>query len=248
MNTPQKAPFRLDINWKISVFSLLLFPILVGLGFWQLQRADEKSTIQQLLEEQQARPPVTLDSVNLPDDQEWLYRKVRVSGRPDAQRTWLLENQIQQGRPGFNLIVPLVLDNREILLVNCGWLPAPQDRAQLPMLPQLPASVTVTGRLVKPSRNPLLREPPSSADWPRRILQVDTDVAAAALGAPVSPWLLQLDGDSPMALLVDWRPLNMSAAKHQAYAVQWFLLASALVVLTVFANSNLGRRKMTRES
>ena len=243
MNKPEKAPFKLEINWKISLFSLLLLPVLVGLGFWQLQRADEKSTIQQLLAEQQARPPVTLNAAPLDDSQQWLYRPIRATGRPDAQHLLLLENRIHQGRIGFNLIVPLTMADGGLLLVNCGWLPAPPERGQLPQLPPLPASVTVSGRLVKPSHNPLLRGQQANTQWPRMILQVDIPSMAQSLGQPVSPWLLQLDSDSPMALVVDWQPLNMSAGKHIGYAVQWFLMALALIILAVFANSNLGRRK-----
>lgn len=246
MNSPQKIPFKLEINWKISVFSLLFLPVLISLGFWQLQRADEKSTIQQLLAEQQARPPVDLDPRALTDTEEWLYRPVSVTGKPDSAHLWLLENQIHQGRLGYHLLVPLILDDGNVLLVNCGWLPATADRTQLPELPPIPAQVTLRGRLVKPSDNPFLRQQVAEL-WPRVVLQVDTAAAQNALDRPVSPWLLQLDADSPLALTVDWRPLNMTADKHRAYAAQWFFLALALVILTLYANSNLGRRHI-RES
>lgn len=245
MNSPQKIPFKLDINWKISLFSLLLLPVLIGLGFWQLQRAEEKSTIQQLLAERQASPAISLDPRALTDSEEWLYRPVVVTGKPDREHVWLLENQINQGRLGYHLVVPLTLHNGDILLVNCGWLPANAERTQLPELPPIPEQVTLRGRLVKPSDNPLLRQQTGNL-WPRVILQVDTTEMQNVLQKHVSPWLLQLDADSPMALLVDWRPLNMTADKHKAYAVQWFLLALALVILTLYANSNLGRRN--RES
>jgi surfeit locus 1 family protein len=244
VKSPQKVPFKLEINWKISVFSLLFLPVLVGLGFWQLQRADEKNTLQQLLAEQQARPPVDLDPRVLTDSHEWLYRPVTVAGNPDRDHLWLLENQIQQGRPGYHLLVPLVLGGGEILLVNCGWLAANSDRTLLPELPPIPEQATLRGRLVKPSDNPLLRKQLAES-WPRVILQVDTAAVQKALGKPVMPWLLQLDADSPMALRVDWRPLNMTADKHKAYAAQWFLLALALVILTLYANSNLGRRNIS---
>lgn len=242
MKSPQKVPFRLEINWKISVFSLFFLPVLVSLGFWQLQRADEKSTIQQLLEEQQARPPVSLDLQNLTDSDEWLYRFVWVEGQPDRDHPWLLENQIHQGRLGYHLLLPLILETGEVLLVNCGWLAANQDRTHLPDLPSIPERARLSGRLVKPSHNPLLREQPAAV-WPRVILQVDTQAASRALDRPVLPWVLQLNADSPMALEVEWRPLNMTADKHRAYAVQWFLLTLALVILTLYANSNLGRRR-----
>ena len=245
MNSPEKIPFKLDLNWKISLFAALFLPVLVGLGFWQLQRADEKSTIQQSLEQQQALPPLDLALVDPPKNM--LFRRVTFSGRPDREHIWLVENQVYQGKLGFHLVVPVALEGGRHVLVNAGWLSAPAHRQDNPALPVLPETAVFTGQLRTVRENPLLRAQHTEEGWPKRLLQVDLAAMENALGKPLLPWVVQLDETSPMAQTVYWPVLNMSADKHIAYAVQWFLLALALAILWLYANSNLGRRKVKND-
>jgi len=55
---------RFTINWKVTTFSILLMPILVSLGIWQLERAEQKQTILEQWETQQALPPLKLTELN----------------------------------------------------------------------------------------------------------------------------------------------------------------------------------------
>lgn len=240
MNSPEKIPFKLELNWKISLFALFFLPVLVGLGFWQLQRADEKSTIQQSLEQQQALPP--LDLARVISTENTAFRRVIFSGRPDRAHIWLVENQVYQGRLGFHLLIPVALDDGRHVLVNAGWVSAPAKRLENPVLPLLPETAVFTGQLRTVRENPFLRDQHSADVWPKRLLQVDFSAMEKSLGKPLLPWVVQLDETSPMAQTVYWPVMNMSADKHIAYAVQWFLMAFALVILWLYANSNLGRR------
>ncbi|MBC6906180.1 SURF1 family protein [Saccharophagus sp. K07] len=241
MKNPDKDPFSLELNWKITIFTILLLPLLVSLGFWQLQRADEKSTIQQLVAEQQALPPAELTASTAA--QMTPYRRVVFSGAPEAEHIWLLENQLYQGRLGYHMIVPVALSADTYVLVNCGWISGAERRDQLPQIPALPEAARFFGQIRQPSYNRFLRGEALDAGWPKRILQMDIAVMSQALGKPLLPWVIQLDETSPMAQTVHWPIVNMSADKHLGYAAQWFLMAIALVILWVFANTNLGRRK-----
>lgn len=241
MNSPEKAPFKLDVNWKISLFTVVLLPVLVGLGFWQLQRADEKNTIQQSIEQQQALEPIDLAQVE--PGQTLAFRRVRFFGHPDKQHIWLVENQIYQGKVGFHFLVPVKLENGRNILVNAGWIPAAERRGELPPLPELPESAVFFGQIRTLNDNRFLHGARVDAGWPKRILQADIPAMEQSLGEPLSPWLVQLDAASPMAQTVYWPATNMSADKHIGYALQWFLMAFVLVILWFYANSNLGRRR-----
>jgi len=52
-----------DFEWRITLFTLLLLPLLISLGFWQLQREDEKRALAAAFERQQALPPAPLASL-----------------------------------------------------------------------------------------------------------------------------------------------------------------------------------------
>lgn len=245
MNSPEKVPFKLEFNWKISLFTIVLLPVMVGLGFWQLQRADEKTTIQQSLEQQQALPPIDLTQLAADDLAD--FQQVKFLGRPDHDHIWLVENQVYQGKVGFHLLVPVELQDGRIFMVNAGWLPASGARGEIPALPELPESALFSGQLRSVRPNRFLRGELVDAGWPKRILQVNFSVMEKSLGKPLAPWVVQLDAGSPMAQTVHWPAMNMSADKHIAYAVQWFLMAFVLAILWVYANSNLGRRGKNRE-
>lgn len=246
MHTPDKAPFSLEFNWKISLFTILLLPLLVGLGFWQLQRAGEKSTIQQTLEEQQALPPLELSGASTPLLAP--FRRVVFSGKPDASRIWLVENQVYQGQLGYHLLVPVELQDGAWVLVNGGWIRGARDRLQLPNIPPLPHSATFSGQLRDISHNRFLRAQTLDSGWPKRILQIDLSEMGKVMGdRRLLPWVVQLDETSPMAQTVHWPVINTSVDKHIGYALQWFAMAAALVILWVFANTNLGRRRKDKQ-
>lgn len=252
MNTSGQIPpapeFHVKLNWKLVLFALLMLPLLIGLGVWQLHRAEDKKTIQESWRRQQAQLPVPFAEIqDLPQSN---FRRVSVRGEFDVEHYWLLENQIMDGKLGYGVLMPFrVSDGGQnagsLLMVNRGWLPADAYRAQLPAVVTPEGPVEVTGSLVQPSNNQFINEPSGQAQgWPRKILEVDLDILAEQLNSlgyeeTLHDQLLQIDPDSVAAFAVNWQPTNMSASKHTGYAVQWFSMAFALLVLTVFANSNL---------
>lgn len=239
VNKPPGFAFKL--NWKITLFTLLLLPLLVSLGFWQLHRAQEKQTIQEEYQQQQALPPVDFDRAGM---DEGNFRRVRVTGKFVVDRYWLLENKIQNGRLGYHVIMPFDIDDRaqedKQIVVNRGWVEAKTYRDDLPDFSTPQDRVALTGMLVMPSSSPFIDESQSQLNgWPHRLLELDLDVMQQQSGRTLFSKVLQLDADSPGALMVNWQPINMTPEKHRAYAVQWFVLALALVILFLFANSNI---------
>ena len=60
------------------------------------------------------------------------------------------------------------------------------------------------------------------------------------------PYVVRLTPDSAGALLADWPLINTRPEKHTAYAVQWFLMALALLLLFVWRSSSTARRLRPR--
>ena len=52
--------FRFDFEWRITLFTMLVLPLLVGLGVWQLQRAQEKASVEASWEARQNQAPLIL--------------------------------------------------------------------------------------------------------------------------------------------------------------------------------------------
>ena len=258
LQTPVKPRFQWAPNWKVCAFSALLLPILIGLGFWQLQRADEKRTLQQSLELEQAKAPVPILSLQNPQFSKVLpmsfnYRQVIASGHFLRDYYWLLENKTVNGRIGFEVVMPYVIASEGLLeqsaytivLVNRGWVQGGGHRGELPQLVTPSGPVEIVGQVALPSTNVLHAGAEVEAQWPKRVLGVQPEAFIEALKQEdarwqtVLPFVLYLSEHSTGVLTPNWTPVVMPAYKHVGYAVQWFSMALALLVLTLFANSNL---------
>ena len=98
---------------------------MVNLGFWQLRRLDERQAFNAIVEARYDAVPRPLDDVLTPgadpDDLEWTPVTVAGTYRPDE--TIRIVNRSQNGFAGDNIVVPLVLADGRLLLVNRGFLP-----------------------------------------------------------------------------------------------------------------------------
>ena len=224
---------RFAPGWPLWVFTLALLPILVSLGFWQLERAAEKRELQARIEAQRAQPAVTITDLAPTADPSW--RPLLLTGRFDPRYTWLLDNRTRDGLPGVEVLQVFhdsTSDQR--LLINRGWLPW-RDRRQPPAVP------TPQGQLqlqveVLPTTEPGFRlHSAPTTGWPKVVGHIDLPAFAGHTGAPLLPWMARLQPGSPAALRLDWPGLPMTATKHTGYAVQWFALAIALLILFVWA-------------
>ncbi len=82
--------------------------------------------------------------------------------------------------------------------------------------------------------------------WPARVGWISAARAEELFGQEFFPYQLRLDQDSPGALQTGWATVSVQPAKHTGYAVQWFVMALVLLIMTVVANSNLADRSKQR--
>ncbi len=58
--------------------------------------------------------------------------RISLSGTFIHDQQFLLDNRSHQGRPGWEVLTPLALDDGRLILVNRGWIPFSGDRTRLP--------------------------------------------------------------------------------------------------------------------
>jgi surfeit locus 1 family protein len=236
-------------NWKLTLFYLLLFPLLIGLGFWQLYRADYKQGLQDLYDQRAVSASINLSELNA--DQDVAYLPVKLRGRFDNQHHFLLDNRVLNGRPGYEVISALLLEpvvlvageRVEKVWVNRGWLPMQADRNILPVIEPVEDIQEVRGQLVTPTEAFVLADVPLSRQWPEVIQTVKLTVLDERLGAPQSlPYLLRLAASETGSFQVNWQPINTTPEKSLGYAVQWFLMALVLTGLFIWAGMKQDER------
>ncbi|MBA6413813.1 SURF1 family protein [Parahaliea sp. F7430] len=243
----KRESLALNLEWRLTLFTALLLPLLVALGFWQLDRAEQKRELAAAWEERQAEAPVPLSALWDAELGELPYRAVSVQGHFDSQRYLLLDNRMRQRQFGYEVlgVFHLQASDRKVL-VNRGWLAGDAARRALPEVRQPSGVLQLQGRLyVSPGEPYLLGEQDLLADWPLVLQGLEMDKLQAALqtrlGGELFPYTLRLDADDPAALLADWPLVNVSPAKHSGYALQWFSMALVLLLLFIFRSSNLWR-------
>lgn len=214
-----------------SILLLSLALIFGRLGWWQLERQQEKL----LLFEQFEDAPMMDAGQALTNDVR--FARINAYGRYDPERHILLDNKIWQSRAGVEVLTPFELHDGRVLLVNRGWLPLAPDRRSLPEVPTPDISVSITGRL-----NHAVAAGPriGAADelraerWPQLVTYLDPERIGAALELDLEPWLIQLDQSDPTGFAGRvWRPAVMGPEVHGAYALQWFALATAAVIVWI---------------
>lgn len=216
---------------------LLLMPILLSLGNWQLNRANEKQQFINIQAEQANGEVVELMGSSLDDAKQMRYKKVWLSGHYDPNRQFLLDNQIDSGKVGYLVLTPFILDGGEkAVLVNRGWLASMPKRSELPNVAFTETHTTLTGRINQfPSVGITLPEAtiPTQA-WPSVVQVVDTSILSKKLGYDLFSFQVELDGHLPNGYKREWHNSTvMLPEQHTAYAMQWFGLALTLTVLFI---------------
>ena len=240
-----KPGFNFNFEWRITLFALLLIPFMAGLGLWQLQRAEEKAELASAFEERRQQPSAPLSLLWGKSEELLAYSSVRMVGKFLPDQYFLLDNQVRDGRVGYEVLGILQLaDDAGSVLVNRGWIVGDAARRSLPVVPVVEGAVELTGHVyVAPGEPYLLAEQRLDMPWPKRIQAVEMDKLVPAvtglLGGRVFPFPVRIDAGESGALAVNWQVVNMSPEKHQAYAAQWLAMAAVLFLLYLFSSSNL---------
>lgn len=230
--TPSRFQWHLD--WKSVLAILLLLPVLLSLGSWQLRRADEKSALLDTYRQRQQMPTVAVASLGEYPN----YRPVTAVGEFDSTRFWLLDNRIVDGRFGYQVVGLFHLAEGGMILVDRGWLPGDPSRRALPEVTFPPAEVELRGQLYLSEDKPFSLGEVAQDQWPRLQQWLDVSVLQQEFPALV-PTVLQLNDQSPGALRIQRIVVNVSPEKHTGYAVQWFGMALVLAIIFICRNSNL---------
>ncbi len=226
-----------------TLIVLIAFPVLVGLGFWQLDRAQQKRMIQAEYDARSQDAHVGIGA-QLQEAEDLRFYRVVAEGSYDPDYQVFIDNRIQNGRAGYHVITPLRIGASDVrVLVNRGWVPIGESRQQLPAANAPKGVHRITGVAAVPREKVfMLAEPPALTDkWQAVWQHLDMKRYAQAVPFPVQPVVILLDPESPAGGFIrEWARLDAGIAIHQGYAFQWFLLAAAVLVLYVVLSLRSG--------
>lgn len=214
--------FRPNLYMTIIVL-IFTIPLLLSLGFWQLDRAEEKRGLGETINQRNAMPAHNLTQQEIPADQAE-HRQVAAQGRYLFTKQILIENRKHQGKRGYHVITPFYIEQLDrYLLVNRGWIEKPSDTTTNINTPTTnqPSHVSGIAVIPKPPAIDLKFTPVDNKSWPYLTLNLYSQWS----GLKLFPFLLLQDKNAPLGYERNWPRLSSNDAMHLGYAIQWFAFA-----------------------
>lgn len=236
------------VGWAVAV---VVIAICSALGHWQLTRMHEKQATldaaDRVLADRVAVPLSRADDSARARERDWSAGR----GRFADAAAFVLDNQIHAGRPGLRVYRLFEPDDAPPLLVDLGWTPIEDRVRRMPAAEVLRGdgllgrALDVRGLLAPPpSAGLALGEAVAPGDaW--LMSRYDAAAIADAAGrAHLPPRVLRLDPALPFGYArdLDTLPNTLPPEKHLGYAVQWFGLALAALVIALVLTFRKPRR------
>lgn len=231
-------------SWAATLITLALLPGLVSLGWWQLQRAEQKRAL--MVQAQQGKQQL----VNIQSEGfERLprYQHVSVKGYYDDTRQIFLDNMpstdpSRPGQPGYRVLTPFVVDdqgNTALVLVDRGWVRGATDRKQLPIV-NVGSQLREIRGLIDNLPQPGVRAGDAGIKngvWPQVLNYPKVQELRAIYGDLLFARIILLDPDQAEGYSRFWSiDLGFTPERHVGYAVQWFGLALTLLIIYIVVN------------
>jgi surfeit locus 1 family protein len=221
-----------------AAFILGMCALCVRLGFWQLDRLEQRRARNHAAEAALAQPPLTLDAAAAraidADPARFVGRRVRVAGVYAPNGEVLLRGRVREGRPGVFVVTLLAVDGLgRMVLVNRGFVPSP-DAASVENPAQYaePGPRTVEGILQAIPVTGDAGAPSRTAAGTLTFRRLDLPTLQARTPGLLPLVVQQLPGAGAATATPPLRepPPALGEGSHFSYAVQWFSFAAIGVV------------------
>lgn len=219
------TPFWRRPIWLLGhVIALAAVVSFVRLGFWQLDRLEEKKERNRVIAARSDGPAVDVLDVDLDLGE---YQHVRARGHFDTDGEVLIRNRAYRGTTGQHVVTPFVLTTGRAVLVNRGWIGIEDEP------PPPPASEVVIEGVLLATQTRGSVGPRDPAEGELDVLnRIDVARLQQQLPYELLPLHLQLqspvppDGDLPLPV----EPPARDEGPHLSYAFQWFLFSGVVLV------------------
>jgi surfeit locus 1 family protein len=213
--------------------------VLIRLGFWQLDRLEQRRNFNARASEQIHQPPLEL-SADIADQElaSMEYRNIIGTGEYDFNNQFVLRNQSWQDQYGVHLITPLrISDTDYFVLVDRGWIPAADMDPENWYKYDEPGEIQIRGAIRRSQNKPDFgRISDPGLDPGQRLTAwnfINIDRIQRQMPFQLFPIYIQLTPDDqhfnppyPSELLLD-----LTEGPHLGYAIQWFTYASILAII-----------------
>ena len=204
-----------------SVFVYFIILTLLSLGFWQIYRLNWKLELIEQIENSIKNDPVELSNIEKKN-----YLRIKTSGDIDFDKQIYLYNLNDAGKPGFEVINPIKIDDENYLL-NRGWIPF--EKKDLPEI-NLVDQNKIVGTLMLQTK-PSTFKPENDIEknyW----FTLNREDISKFTGRNFSEYVIYLNGDYkiPKPRVITAKISN----NHKKYAITWFSMAISILLIYLY--------------
>ena len=208
-------------KFLFSVFVIFFILIFISLGSWQIVRLNWKNNLILEIENSLKNPPVELTQSNKEN-----YLKIKTSGSIDFDKQIYLYNLNDKGAPGFEVINPILIDNKNYL-INRGWIPFEKKGSkEINFFDEN----NIVGTLKLQGKKNIFK--PNNDIEENYWFSLNRDDILKFTGKEFSEYLIYLGGNYELP-----KPKKITANisnNHKKYAITWFSLAISILLLYLY--------------
>jgi len=195
--------------------------VLLSLGSWQLYRLNWKLNLLSEIENSLKNDPVEFSKVDKKN-----YLRIKTSGIIDFNKQIYLYNLNESGKPGFEVINPIIINN-ENYLINRGWIPF--DKKDKPEVNLINES-NIIGTLKLQHKASTFK--PDNDINKNYWFTLNREDIFKYTGKKFSDYVIYLNGDYKLP-----KPKVITANisnNHKKYAITWFSMAISILLIYLY--------------
>ena len=213
--------------------NLILFILILTcayLGLWQLDRADQKLSIQTDYQNQLSKKYLDLQEVQ---NNPVRYTKISAKGT-FLEPYFLLDNIVHDKKAGYLVMSPFLVEDK-IIIVNRGWVDN-FSRQKFPEILTPKSSEEIKGYIKYPMRLLELSGVNMTTKKPYVMQNLNVNEISSILKKETYPFYLNLEIDSDHSYIQIREKNENKYLTHYMYAGQWFLFALIGIIFLIILN------------
>ena len=222
---------------KILIFAIIFVPITISLGLWQIERANEKKVIISNYDKLLVSTPIALQKEQPLEN----WQPIETVGAYQDLVVYE-DNAINSGKAGFKVYHLFQNGDGTFIFVHRGFIERNLIKNNLPRIDTPVRKKNIKGTTLFKQNNTFVKNIEESDI--RIIQEFNTSVLIERFpilkDRYLHPFLFNLDVRDADKFQPIEKPVNMTASKHIGYAIQWFGLCAALIILTIYAYRRKG--------
>ncbi|MDC0427405.1 SURF1 family protein [Candidatus Pelagibacter sp.] len=208
-------------KFLFSIFVFFFISIFLALGSWQLVRLNWKLDLIEQIQSSLKEEPININNTVLKN-----YYRIKAIGKINFENQIYLYNLNEKGEPGFEVINPVEINNKNYLL-NRGWIPFNKKNDKEINIIDENNIVGVLRKQIKANmfkpKNDI-----SNNYW----FTLNREDLYDFTGEKFSPYIIYLSSKNefPKTKLITANISN----NHKKYAITWFSLAISILLIYLY--------------